>query len=153
MPTGELPKLRFEMEATPATGVGQPLLLRFRLINESSRRVCVLRWYTPLEGLRGRILRVTREGAEIPYRGMMVKRGRPAREDYACLAPGDTASHEMDLAGSYDLSVAGRYEARFVGRIHDFSWDESKVPRAAHDHRSCPVDALPAPLTFERRPQ
>jgi len=151
VPAGERPKLRCEWEAVSAAGVGQPPLARFRLVNVSERRVCVLRWYTPLEGLRGKILKVSRDGVELSYGGVMAKRGSPTREDYLCLAPGDSVSNDVDLSRSYDLTAPGRYEVRFVGRIHDFEWDESRIPRAADSHRRCEVDSVQVPLAFERR--
>lgn len=150
MSDSEIPKLACRMEAAPASSVGQPHLLRFSLRNDSKRPVWVLRWYTPLEGLRGRVLRVTRDGAEVPYRGLMMKRLNPVREDYVRIAPRDSATAEVDLAKSYDLTVPGAYEVAFESLVHDFAWDAAKLPAPAERHRDCPVVA-PPPVKFERR--
>ena len=149
---GDPPKLQYRFEAAPATSVGQPLSLRFTLLNRTPLPVCVLRWYTPLEGLRGKILRVTLNGKELPYRGMMVKRGEPGREDYVCIPARGSVSKDFDLAESYDLSAPGRYGIAFVGQVRDYAWDEALIPRASRDHRPCKVDSLKKPLEFERKP-
>jgi hypothetical protein len=149
---GDPPKLQYRFEAAPATGVGQPLSLRFTLYNRTPLPVCVLRWYTPLEGLRGNILRVTLNGKELPYRGMMVKRENPTREDYACIPARGSVSKEFNLGESYDLSAPGRYRVAFVDQVRDYAWDEALIPRAGRDHRACKVDSLRKPFEFERKP-
>lgn len=97
------------------TRVGEAALLEFRLINESARNLVVLRWHTPLEGVAGKIFRVLDgEGNEVPYRGIMAKRGRPSRTDYLTLAAGTSVAIAVDLADSYELRDAGSYSVEFL---------------------------------------
>lgn len=85
----------------------------FALTNTSSDGFYVLKWFTPLEGIAGDIFRVERDGAELPYRGKLVKRGPPISEDYVWLEAGESVSAEVDLAEGYDFSQAGQYTIQF----------------------------------------
>jgi peptidyl-Lys metalloendopeptidase len=124
-----------KLEAQETYVAGKPVLLRFLLRNRGDRTLYVLRWYTPLEGLAGKILSVTREGQAIPYRGIMAKRGDPLPEEYLTLAPGTEVSNEVDLARSYDLSAPGRYQVEFTSRLHDVAERKSSVPGKQDAHR------------------
>jgi hypothetical protein len=127
--------------------VGEPVRLGFSLQSRAREPLYVLAWYTPLEGLAGDILRVTREGEAIPYRGIMAKRGNPLPEEYVTLAPGATASAEVDLAESYDLSKPGRYQVAFTSQLHDVAERRSSIPRKQDAHRPRAVSC--APVGFE----
>ncbi len=148
-PKAELPKLECKLEAAEHLPAGEPVRLRFALRNLSGRRLYVLKWYTPLEGLRGKIFKVTRDGAELPYRGMMSKRGNPARSSYVAIAPGDSAQAEVDLARAYDFSAPGLYTIEFQSRIHDFTWNEKELPRPSETHRPCPLTCASLTLRIE----
>jgi hypothetical protein len=120
--------------------------ITFTLENASPERVWVLKWYTPLEGIRGKILRVTRDGKELPYRGPLVKRGAPGRDSYVVIDVGKAVSAEFDLSKSYDISVVGTYRVEFVGRIHDVAWDgETLWHRSEAKH---PMEASGESVTF-----
>jgi heat shock protein HslJ len=119
-------------EAVPA---GEPVNLRFALSNQTDRPLYVLTWYTPLEGMAGEILQVTRDGQALPYQGMLAKRGDPARDEYVVIEPGGTASAEVDLRAGYDLSTPGSYQVRFIAGLQDVTDDRSLVPQVRDDHR------------------
>ena len=116
--------------------VGQPVNLRFELHNQTDRPLYALTWYTPLESIAGDIFRVTRDGEELPYQGMLAKRGGPAREEYITIEPGEAAPAEVDLRTGYDLSTPGSYQIQFTAGLQDVSDDASLVPRKRDDHRS-----------------
>jgi hypothetical protein len=42
--------------------LGRPVTIDFALTNHSSSELSILKWYTPLEGINGRILEVTCDG-------------------------------------------------------------------------------------------
>jgi peptidyl-Lys metalloendopeptidase len=115
--------------------IAAPVDVRFSLHNRTNRTLYVLTWYTPLEGIAGRIFRVTRDGDELWYQGILAKRGDPSRDDYITLEPGMTASALVNLAEVYDLSQPGRYRIEFVSRIHDVTDDVSSIPRKRDDHQ------------------
>jgi len=115
--------------------IGEPINLKFTLKNQTDRTQFILKWYTPLEGIFGEIFRVMRNGEEIPYRGILAKRGEPRREDYVSVEPGDVVSAEVDIAKSWDLSKAGKYRIEFISKLHDVTENESLIPRRKDAHR------------------
>lgn len=122
--------LEYTLEAQAGFAAGQPVNIKFTLGNVSNETLYVLTWYTPLEGLKGKIFKVTRDGVEIPYEGRMVKRGNPVREDYVRIGPGESASATVDLSSGYNLSARGEYRVEFKGRIHDVAREGQPLPRA-----------------------
>ena len=77
-----------------------------------------------------------RDGDEVPYRGIMAKRGGPSRDAYAAVKPRAAVSSVVDLAENYDLSQAGRYHVEFTSQLHDVTDDESSIPRKQDDHQA-----------------
>jgi len=121
--------LNFKLEAEAGYAAIGAVDIKFTLENVSNEALYVLTWYTPLEGLKGKIFKVTRNGEEIPYEGRMIKRGNPAREDYVRIGPGETASATVDLSSGYDLGARGEYRVEFKGRIHDIAREGQPLPR------------------------
>jgi peptidyl-Lys metalloendopeptidase len=115
--------------------VGEPTNLRFELHNPTDRLLYVLIWYTPLEGMAGEIFQVTRNGQELPYQGMLAKRGDPSREEYVSIESGESTSAEVDLRMGYDLSTPGSYQVQFTAGLQDATDDVSLVPRKRDEHR------------------
>ncbi|MEA2563057.1 MAG: hypothetical protein QOH06_4561 [Acidobacteriota bacterium] len=142
---GEAP-FRFRLTVRETYSAGEPVTVGFFLENLSSEPLRVLTWYTPLEGIRGSIFRVTRDGQEVPYQGPMVKRGDPGQGDYVLVPPGGPVSAEVDLAQSWDPSVSGTYRVDFDGRIHDVAREGESVPRPRDAHQG--MDAKGEPVTF-----
>jgi hypothetical protein len=128
---------------------GEPVELGFELHNPTDRTLYVLAWYTPLEGIAGEILQVTRDGQALPYQGMLAKRGDPLREEYVTLAPGEKVSAAVDLKTGYDLSAPGAYQVEFTAGLKDVVDDVSLVPRKRDEHR--PVELSCNTLRFEIR--
>ena len=105
--------LTAKVDVPTSLDFGETVKAVFTLTNTSSDGVYVLKWFTPLEGIAGDIFRVERDGAELPYRGKLVKRGPPISEDYVWLEAGESVSAEVDLAEGYDFSQAGQYTIQF----------------------------------------
>ncbi len=124
--------LRYRLEALPEYALGSPVMLKFVLENTGSEPLRVLKWYTPLEGLRGNILRVACDGADIAYRGRMVKRGTPTVADYVDVAGGGFVSAEFDLASAFALTAAERCVVAFKGRLHSVLREGEHSPGASH---------------------
>lgn len=116
--------------------------LRFELANRSQAPLRVLQWNTPLEGWKGTILTVTREGEELPYQGPMLKRGDPGREEYAEIAAGGRIEATVDLAEVYDVSRPGSYRVEVTGDLLDVT--SEAVPRPRDRHQSMPLRCEPA---------
>jgi peptidyl-Lys metalloendopeptidase len=94
-------------KASAATAV------EFTLVNDSDKAVAVLKAQTPFFGVQGDLFSVELKGAAAPYRGMLVKRGQPAADDYFTLAAHEVKSTTLDLSASYAFNVDGVYSARF----------------------------------------
>jgi hypothetical protein len=137
MPTRTTPDLSLDctLEVDETYPVGEPVNLRFELYNPTDRPLYVLIWYTPLEGVAGDIFQVTRDGEELPYQGMLAKRGDPTREEYIAIEPGEAASAEVDLGVGYALSTPGTYQVQFTAGLQDVSDDASLIPRKRDDHQ------------------
>jgi len=98
----------------PTLRTGEPVKLRFTLINNTETDLYVLKWYTPLEGIAGEILRVQCDGQAVPYAGPLATRSNPSPDDYILLHLGKPVSADVDLATVYDFSKAGEYTIRFM---------------------------------------
>jgi hypothetical protein len=112
-PTSQESDLTAKIDVPTSLNSGVIVMAVFTLTNTSSDGFYVLKWFTPLEGIAGDIFRVERDGAELPYRGKLVKRGPPISEDYVWLEAGESVSAEVDLAEGYDFSQAGQYTIQF----------------------------------------
>jgi hypothetical protein len=88
--------------------------LEFTLINQSETGLYVLKWYTPLEGLGGKIFRIEHDGQPIPYKGPLAMRGDPTPDAYVFLNAGASVSATVDLATAYDFSEPGEYTIAFI---------------------------------------
>jgi peptidyl-Lys metalloendopeptidase len=94
-----------------------PIRVIFTLTNHTAEALSVLKWYTPLEGLKSNILHVKRSGKSVPYVGIVAKRGIPLPKDYVTLGPGNSVSVEMDLSEGYDITTPGDYTAQLVSGV------------------------------------
>lgn len=79
------------------------------MTNNGQRDYSVLKWRTPLDGLRSDCLAVTRNGKKIPYDGIYMKRSIPGPDQFLLLVPGQTVSSTFDVSEGYDMTKAGNY--------------------------------------------
>jgi peptidyl-Lys metalloendopeptidase len=138
--------LRYHLQAESSYIQGVPVVVGFSVENLSSVDVWILKWYTPLEGIKGKIFEVTCDGVDIAYEGRLMKRGNPEKDDYARLYPGESASAKVDLASVYTFPACKECRLKFKGRIHDVVSDQREVPRAADTH--LPVDISGNAVSF-----
>ena len=88
----------------------EPVHLTFHLTNNNPEDMYVLTWHTPLEGVRNRFLTVTVDGdKDVPYRGVLLKRGNPTAECYQLVPAGETVSAEVLLQDGYSTVLPGHY--------------------------------------------
>lgn len=99
--------------------------LMFVLTNKSDTNAYyVLKWHTPLEGFRGNFLRVYCGNEELPYEGIMEKRGNPDSSSYDLLFPGSSVSASVYLGEAYDLSKPGVYRVELNTALADVIEDK-----------------------------
>ena len=135
------PAITCKLEAQDATA------LRFELANGSDSALRVLTWNTPLEGWKGTVLRVTRDGEELPYQGPMLKRGDPQADAYMEIPAGGKVDATVDLAEVYDVSRPGTYRVEADGDLIDVT--AGPAPRPRDRHQPMPLDC--GAVTFEVR--
>jgi peptidyl-Lys metalloendopeptidase len=141
--------LTYRLQAQKKYDHSLPIKLGFSIENLSVNDLWILKWYTPLEGIKSNIFEIVCDGVEIPYEGRMIKRGEPERDDYLRLRARSTEHVEVDLSGAYHPPSAKECRVQFKGRIHDVVSDASQVPRAIADHR--PIDIDGDAVVFEVR--
>jgi peptidyl-Lys metalloendopeptidase len=127
--------IKYRLSAQNSYVKDNPIIINFTLENLSNENLWVLTWYTPLEGLKGKIFRVICDGTEIPYEGPMVKRGQPKKGDYIHIDPGRSVSVEVDLSNVYKLPVCKECRVEFKGRIYDFSTSGDSTPKSSEEHQ------------------
>lgn len=119
--------LKYWITAEDQYVANRPIVLTFHLMNPNSHDVWVLKWYTPLEGLRGKILTVLRDGVPLAFQGPMVKRGEPSIEQYVQIPAGQQVSEAFDLATGYELTTGATYEVAFTGELRDVRLGKSRL--------------------------
>jgi peptidyl-Lys metalloendopeptidase len=88
------------------------------LTNISSHAVQLLKWNTPVDGIDDDLFTVTRDGTAVEYIGRHYKRAAPQAEDFLTLAPGESLTRTVSLAGFYDLSETGTYTLSYSEETH-----------------------------------
>jgi peptidyl-Lys metalloendopeptidase len=122
-------KVKYGLTAKDTFIKDSPIAINFTLQNTSNEKLWILTWYTPLEGLKGKIFQVTCEGKEIPYEGPMVKRGQPSKADYIYIEPGKSVSKEIDLSSAYQVPESQACVIAFKGRIYDYATSSNTLPK------------------------
>jgi hypothetical protein len=95
---------------------GMQIPLTFELLNQTDRDLFVLKWETPLEGLRSDCLIVTRGEERVAYDGIFVKRAFLTAEDFLFIAAGSSLSRDFDVATGYGLGTGGQINVAFDTR-------------------------------------
>jgi hypothetical protein len=142
--------LECRMEAVHPLVAGGPVALRFRLVNRTDAPLWVLRWNTPVEGWRGTIFSVSFQGTDLPYKGPMLKRGDPGRQEYVEITPQDSLNVSLDLAEAYDVKRPGRYEVKVIGRLLDVAKNAAEVPRPRDRQQPMALKCEPLALDVEK---
>ena len=77
--------------------------------NNGKQDYSVLKWRTPLDGLRSDCLTVNTNGKKLRYDGVYMKRSAPGPDQYLLVKPGQTVSSTFDISDAYDMTKAGLY--------------------------------------------
>ena len=91
----------------------EPAVVRVTLRNDDTQDLSVLRWQTPLQGMKSDLFEVLLDGRPVTYTGRLYKRAEPTAEDYLRVAPGTSATVEIDLSRYYDMSRTGEYSVSY----------------------------------------
>jgi peptidyl-Lys metalloendopeptidase len=93
--------------------LGEGTNLIFELTNHTKKPIHILKWNTPLEGLKSDCLHVLKNGKTIPYDGRLVKRGQPKPKDFLLLQPGTSVSAKVDIGEVYNTANARKMKVNF----------------------------------------
>lgn len=111
--------LKVELEAEEGTTfkLDEGVELFFSVSNEGKKKQQFCIYMTPFEGFKGDILEVKdAAGNEVPYQGMMVKRGAPTKDDYYKILRDQTLPVAFNLLEAYPIDKPGTYTVQFKGR-------------------------------------
>ena len=97
----------------PSVGRGDDVLVRLTLTNTSGVAQHVLRWRTPLDGVRSSLFEVRRDGQPVPYLGIEVKRPAPQAADFVLIEPGASLTQTVELSALYEMHITGAYTVRY----------------------------------------
>lgn len=87
---------------------------KFDYINNSDEDYYLCKRYTPLEGIRNRILKVTDEdGTNVRYSGILAKRGPVQKNEYTLVKSGETVSVTIQLNHFYTFERNGKYKIEY----------------------------------------
>jgi peptidyl-Lys metalloendopeptidase len=81
--------------------------------NTSKREVRILRYMTPVDGIKDDLFQVTLDGKAVEYIGADYKRPAPVDTDYITLKSGETLESKVDISGVYDFSQTGSYQISY----------------------------------------
>lgn len=132
-------KLSVEKSALAAS---DSVLVSVTMTNVSSRTVRVLKWHTPVDGLKEDLFKVTADGVAAEYNGRHYKWATPEATDYLHLAPGESVSRTVDLASIYDLSKTATYSIRFDSAGHHDATHDG-VSQMVSDSLSVSIEGRP----------
>ena len=114
---------------------------QFHLRNNGKQDYLVLKWRTPLDGLRSDCLTVTTNGKKLQYDGIYPKRSAPGPDQYLLVKAGQTVSSTFDVSDAYDMTKAGLYSIAVdtyleyvAGRLSDVRFTQTEI-----EHLSSPA--------------
>lgn len=131
--------LRYNLSTKDKAIKERPITITFRLDNTSNRNLRVLKWYTPLEGIQGKIFRVVCDGKELLYEGLMVKRGNPGKDDYVGIGSNNSVSSQVDLSEAYTFPECNECLVEFKGQIHDVAESDESLPKQNGEFKSATI--------------
>jgi peptidyl-Lys metalloendopeptidase len=129
--TGAKPEMQYRLECAGTFQSGEPVVILFTLESLADETLWVLKWLTPLEGIKGGIFKAACGGQEVPYEGPLVSRIGPFKSDYVRIEPRGSVSAQVDLSRVYRLPAGEECTVSFTGRILDVNAGEVPTPGAS----------------------
>lgn len=114
-PTTDVPEatkgdLSISLTAPSAVApAGAAVNVTVTMTNVADHAVRVLRYNTPVDGLKEDLFRVSRDGAAVAYLGRHYKWAAPQAEDFITLDHGQSLVATVDVATAYDFAETGSY--------------------------------------------
>lgn len=114
---------------------------KFHLTNNGKQDYSVLKWHTPLDGLKSDCLTVISNGKKLQYDGIYLRRSAPGPDQYLLIKAGKTVSSTFDVSDAYDMTKAGLYSIAVDTNLEYLagSLSEGRVTQAEVGHLSSPA--------------
>ena len=128
--------------------VGERVKCQFSVTNVQNSDYNLLKWNTPLEGMKSACLSVTREGRPVKYDGMVIRRGQATAQNYIVLKAGSTVSTMVDLSLAYAMNATGNYTVQLQWNLQYCPTSES-LPCSQHDTSMREMRDLPFVLPVQ----
>ena len=122
-------RIQCELSVGKSLRAAQPAELVFTLTNAGDEVVQVLNWQTPFEGIKAPMFAVKRDGVEVEYRGPMLKRGAPRKQDYLMLKPGERRGVSINLSDAWSVDAPGDYTVAYSAHLFDVISGPALAPR------------------------
>jgi hypothetical protein len=97
------------------------VIINFSLQNPYMKKMRLLKWYTPFEGLLSNLFIITHidNANQLGYQGPMVKRLKPQSEDYLSIPANEISSTTINLSLAYEF-VKGNYQLKLKNNAFNF---------------------------------
>lgn len=102
--------------------------IEFTIINTSTKEQQICMFHTPFEGIKADIFEIKDSlGNRFPYKGVMVKRAKPEKNNFIIVKPGESKSVIISLSPSYILERETLYTIKFIGNKYMNNLDDSNL--------------------------
>lgn len=117
-------------------GFNETVPVRVSISNTGESEIKILRWITPVDGVKGNLFSLTLNGRAVEYTGAIFKRAAPTEADYLTLQPGETIVKTVNLADYYDLSQNGYYQITYRAESYNLSASSPMVQQKSEKLKS-----------------
>ena len=114
--------------------LGDKIPCRFEITNEKEYGLYLLKWHTPLDGMRDDFLTISNGGRVIPYDGIFAKRGEPTAENFILVPAAGTVSAIVELSKAYSISTRGIYTVQLETTIQYYRNVNDRIEKALLSH-------------------
>lgn len=107
----------YSIKLRPCKEVGDHIHVDFTIKNTSDNDLMILKWNTPLEGIKSDLFKILKGKYHVRYDGILIKRAAPTEDDYVKLKSGKSITSSVEITENYGINREGNYhiELRSVG--------------------------------------
>ena len=110
----------------------------FEFTNVADEDLYLLKRNTPLEGLRSNFLTVSAEGRPVPYKGPVLYRIPPKKDEFVLLKTGESISASVQITDVFSIDTDGLYTVQYSNPLRYLSVHEMMYNR--HEVRESDID-------------
>ena len=111
----------------------EPTKVKFIFTNKTEDDLYILKWCTPLEGMKSPFLTIKYGDKEVKYEGIIAKRLSPCKQEYyKHLKPHRPVENTIDLAEAYAFPDTGEYIVQYSNTLVYLSKTSYEKPDFDH---------------------